>query len=144
MAGITLLAEGQAKPGFQFVYVGGTPVCRTCPYRHACLTLDPGRQYEVTNVRSIQHPCALQEVTANVVEVKPVSRTVLVDAGAGSAVAGSSIEVGRFACARIDCANWEDCAGPNLPTKQKFRIEKVHPERAECLIGRSLRRIEVI
>jgi uncharacterized protein (UPF0179 family) len=142
MAGITLLAEAHAKPGFQFIYVGGAAVCRTCPYRHACLTLDAGRRYEVTSVRAVQHPCALQEATANVVEVKPVPRPVVVDAS--SAIAGSSIEVGRFSCSRLDCANWEICAGPSLPAKQKFRIEKVHPDRAECRIGRSLKRIEVV
>jgi uncharacterized protein (UPF0179 family) len=142
MAGITLIAETQAKPGFQFVYMGGQPVCRACPYRHACLTLDVGRQYEVTQVRAVKHPCALQEATANVVEVRPVSRSLVVDAR--SAVAGSSIELGRFGCNRIDCANWGICAGPSVPPKQKYRVEKVHPERAECLIGRTLRRIEVV
>ncbi|MCI4369503.1 MAG: UPF0179 family protein, partial [Thermoplasmata archaeon] len=69
MADITLIASSQAKPGFEFVYFGGAPVCRTCPYRHACLTLDVGRRYEVTKVRPVTHPCALQESEAHVVEV---------------------------------------------------------------------------
>jgi uncharacterized protein (UPF0179 family) len=142
MAGITLLSEVQAKPGFEFVYLGGAPVCRTCPYRHACLTLDVGRRYEVVQVRPVQHPCALQESTANVVEVKPIARPTVVDSR--SAIPGSSIELGRFSCARIDCTNWDICAGPSLPPKQKYRIEKVHPEKAECLIGRTLRRVEVV
>jgi uncharacterized protein (UPF0179 family) len=142
MTEITLLAEHQSKPGYQFIYLGGAPVCRTCPYRHACLTLDVGRKYAVTRVRPIQHPCALQETTANVVEVQPVGRTLVVDAG--SAVAGSSLEVSRFDCRRIDCPNWQRCAGPSVPARQKFRIEKVQAEPAECLIGRKLRQVEVI
>jgi uncharacterized protein (UPF0179 family) len=142
MAEITLLSERQARPGYQFVYLGGAPVCRTCPYRHACLTLDVGRRYAVSRVRPIQHPCALQETTANVVEVQPVARTVVVDANA--AIAGSSIEIGRFDCARLDCPNWDVCAGPSLPSRQKFRIEKVHAEPAECRIGRRLRAVEVL
>jgi uncharacterized protein (UPF0179 family) len=142
MAEITLLSERQARPNFEFVYLGGAPVCRTCPYRHACLTLDVGRRYSVTKVRPIQHPCALQETTANVVEVQPVARTLVVDAS--SAVAGSSIEIGRFECRRMDCPNWDICAGPSVAPRQKFRIEKVHNGPAECRIGRTLRQVEVI
>ena len=61
MAEITLLAIAEAREGFEFVYQGGAPICRTCAYRHACLTLDPGRRYSVTRVRPVTHPCALQE-----------------------------------------------------------------------------------
>ena len=64
MADITLLSQAQAKVGFEFVYQGAAPVCRTCPYRHACLTLDAGRRYPVTHVRPVTHPCALQETSA--------------------------------------------------------------------------------
>lgn len=140
MADITLIARSEAREGFEFVYQGGAPVCRTCPYRHACLTLDPGRRYAVTKVRPISHPCALQESEANVVEVKPVPRTLVVDAR--GAIVGSSVETGRFACARLDCSNWAICAGPSLPVKQRFRIETVHPELTECKIGRTLKRVE--
>ena len=79
MAEITLIASSQAKDGFEFVFQGAAPVCRTCPYRHACLTLDPGRRYAVTKVRPVTHPCALQETAANVVEVQPIARTLVVD-----------------------------------------------------------------
>jgi uncharacterized protein (UPF0179 family) len=142
MAEITLLAENQAKPGFEFVYHGAAPVCRTCPYRHACLTLDIGRRYAVTRVRPVQHPCALQETVANVVEVAPAPRRLLVEAG--SAITGSSIEVGRYRCSRLDCPNWDACAGPSLPPKQRYRIVKVNAEAAECLVGRSLRAVEAL
>jgi uncharacterized protein (UPF0179 family) len=142
MAEITLLSSTQARPGFRFVYMGGAAVCRTCPYRHACLTLDVGRAYEVARVRPIQHPCALQETNANVVEVRAAPRELVVDAG--SAVAGSSLEVTRYNCRRIDCPNWERCAGPSVPPRQKFRLEKVHSGAATCLIGRSLRQVEVV
>jgi uncharacterized protein (UPF0179 family) len=142
VADITLISESQAKPGFEFVYWGAAPVCRTCPYRHACLTLDVGRRYAVSKVRPVKHPCALQESAANVVEVKPVPRPMVVPAG--SAVAGSSIDVGRYLCARLDCPNWQICAGPTVPPKQRFTITKVTPEAAECRIGRSLRRVEAV
>jgi len=140
MADITLLANGQARVGFEFTYGGSAPVCRTCPYRHACLTLDVGRRYAVTKVRPVEHPCALQETTANVVEVKPIPQSLLVDSP--SAIVGSSVEVGRYACLRLDCPNWDRCAGPSLPPKQRFRVEAVDPQPATCLIGRSLRRID--
>jgi uncharacterized protein len=142
MSDITLLSQAQAKVGFEFVYVGAAPVCRTCPYRHACLTLDPGRRYEVTRVRPVTHPCALQETTASVVEVQPVARELVVESQ--TAVVGSSVETGRFGCRRMDCANWEICSGPSLPAKQRFRIEKVHPELAECRIGRTLKRVDAV
>jgi uncharacterized protein (UPF0179 family) len=142
VAEITLLASAEARNGFEFVYQGGGPVCRTCPYRHACLTLDPGRQYVVTKVRPVTHPCALQESAANVVEVRAVHRPLVVDAR--SAVVGSSVEVGRYPCRRLDCPNWWDCAGPTLPTKQRFQIETVEDGPAECRIGRTLRRVEAV
>ena len=142
MAEITLLASAEAKEGFEFIYEGGAPVCRTCPYRHACLTLDAGRRYAVTKVRTVKHPCALQETDANVVEVKPVARALVVESR--SAVVGSSVEIGRFACRRLDCPNWWDCAGPSLPPKQRYRIERVDPGPAECLIGRTLKRVEAV
>jgi uncharacterized protein (UPF0179 family) len=142
MADITLLAHEQAQPGFEFVYLGGGPVCRTCPYRHACLTLETGRKYTVTKVRTVHHPCALQETEANVVEVNPVPRPLVVDSR--SAVVGSSVEVGRYPCQRLDCPNWSICAGPSLPAKQKFRVERVTEEPAECRIGRTLKRVDAL
>ncbi|MCI4318280.1 MAG: UPF0179 family protein [Thermoplasmata archaeon] len=142
MADITLISAAQAKPGFEFVYMGAAPICRTCPFRHACLTLDMGRRYKITKVRPVQHPCALQETTANVVEVAAMPRALVVESR--SAVVGSSIEMGRFACSRVDCPNWNICAGPSLPPKQRFRIEKVDREPAECRIGRTLKRVEAV
>jgi uncharacterized protein len=142
MADITLLATGEAQEGFEFVYQGGAPVCRTCPYRHACLTLDPGRKYVVTKVRAVTHPCALQESEAHVVEVAPRARSLVVDAR--SAVVGSSVEVGRYPCRRLDCPNWSVCAGPSLPVKQRYRIERTEPEPAECRIGRTLKRVDAV
>jgi len=142
MAEITLLATAQAKAGFVFTYMGPAPVCRTCPYRHACLTLDAGRRYAITKVRPVTHPCALQEAPANVVEVQPIARALVVEAR--SAVVGSSVETGRYSCSRLDCPNWNVCAGPSLPAKQRFRIEKVHPEAAECRIGRTLKRVDAV
>jgi len=142
MAEITLLAIAESREGFQFDYQGGAPICRTCAFRHACLTLDPGRRYAVTRVRPVTHPCALQESDAHVVEVKPVARPLVVDAR--SAVVGSSIETGRFACRRLDCPNWSICAGPSLPSKQRYRIERVDDGPAECRIGRTLKRVEAV
>lgn len=142
MADITLLSKAQAAPGFSFVYQGGAAICRTCPYRHACLTLDPGRRYEVTKVRAVTHPCALQESEANVVEVRPVPRPFVVESR--SAVVGASVEVGRFPCARLDCPNWGICAGPTLPPKQRFRVERVRDGPAECRIGRTLKTVEAV
>ncbi len=142
MAEITLLATTEAHEGYEFVYQGGGPVCRTCPYRHACLTLDPGRKYTVTKVRAIAHPCALQEAEANVVEVKAAPRPLVVDPQ--SAIVGSTVEVGRYPCRRLDCPNWWACAGPALPAKQRFRVTAVAPGLAECRIGRTLKRVDAI
>jgi uncharacterized protein (UPF0179 family) len=142
MPDITLLAVAESREGFEFVYQGGAPVCRTCPYRHACLTLDVGRKYTVTRVRDVTHPCALQETDAHVVEVKPVPRPLVVESR--SAVVGSQVEVGRYSCRRLDCPTWWICAGPGLPPKQKFRIERVEDGLAECRIGRTLKRVDAV
>lgn len=142
MPEITLLGIAEAHEGYEFVYQGGAPVCRTCPYRHACLTLDAGRRYAVVKVRPVTHPCALQETDAHVVEVKPLPRPLLVEAR--SAIVGSKVEVGRYGCSRLDCPNWQICAGPSLPPKQRYRIEAVGDGLAECRIGRTLKRVEAV
>jgi uncharacterized protein (UPF0179 family) len=142
MASITLLAHAQSRPGFEFVYQGGAPVCRTCPYRQACLTLEVGRRYAVAKVRPVTHPCALQETEANVVEVTPIARPLVVDSR--SATVGASVEVGRYECARLDCPNWQICAGPSLAPKQRYLIEKVEPGPAECRIGRTLKQVQAV
>ncbi|MCI4349558.1 MAG: UPF0179 family protein [Thermoplasmata archaeon] len=142
MPDITLLSRDQARAGFEFVYQGGGPVCRKCPYRLACLTLDAGRRYRVERVRPVEHPCALQETIANVVEVTPIARTLVVEAR--SAIVGSSVETGRYACGRLDCSNYEVCAGPAMPAKQRYHIARIHPEVAECRIGRTLKRVEAV
>ncbi len=142
MPEITLLSVEQAREGFEFVYQGGAPPCRTCPYRHACLTLDPGRRYAVTKVRAVTHPCALQETDAHVVEVTPVGRPLVVEAR--SAVVGSQVEVARYPCRRLDCPTWWICAGPALPAKQRYRIEAVAEGSAECRIGRTLKRVDAV
>ncbi len=61
-----------------------------------------------------------------------------------SAVVGATVDVERYACRRLDCPNWTVCAGPTLPSKQRFRVTQVENERAECRIGRTLRRAEVV
>lgn len=142
MAEITLIASGQARPGFQFTYEGAAPVCRTCPYRHACLTLDTGRRYEVTHVRPVQHPCALQETVASVVEVRAVARPAVVEARA--AIVGSSVEVARYSCRRLDCPTYDLCAGPRVPARQRFRVDAVDGDAAPCLIGRELKRVNAV
>ncbi|HEV2520651.1 MAG TPA: UPF0179 family protein [Thermoplasmata archaeon] len=142
MAEITLLSNAQAQVGFEFVYLGGAPVCRTCPYRHACLTLDAGRRYRVSKVRPVQHPCALQEVNANVVEVEPIPRSLVVDARA--AIVGGSVDTGRVECTRLDCPNWDICAGPSIPAKQRYRVERAGGALAECRIGRTLKQVDVV
>jgi uncharacterized protein len=142
MPEITFLSVAQSREGFEFVYQGGAPICRTCPYRHACLTLDPGRRYSVVKVRSVVHPCALQESDAHVVEVKPVARSLVVDSR--SAIVGSQVEVSRYPCRRLDCANWSICAGPEAPAKQRFHVEAVDDEPAECKIGRTLKRVDAV
>lgn len=140
MPEITLIAKEQARPGFVFTFMGAAPVCRTCPYRQACLTLDTGRRYEIVGVRPVSHPCALQETEARVVEVAARPRTLLVDGPA--AVAGATVEVGRTECSRLDCPNWDDCAGPSLGPKARYRVVSAETERTTCLIGRNLKRVE--
>ena len=142
MAEITLLAKSEARQGYEFVYEGGGPVCRTCPYRHACLTLDAGRKYVVTKVRTVSHPCALQESEASVVEVQPAARSMVVDSR--SAVVGSSVEIGRYPCRRLDCPTWWICAGPSLAAKQRYRVTAVDAGPVECRIGRTLKRVDAV
>jgi uncharacterized protein (UPF0179 family) len=130
MPDITMIAQTQAKPGFVFFYQGGAG------------PLEAGHRYQVQAVRAVKHPCALQETDAKVVEVAPVPRPLLVEAGA--AFEGSTVEQGRFSCSRLDCPNWDACAGPSLADKSKFRIVKVDPTKAVCLIGRNLKRVEAV
>jgi hypothetical protein len=136
MATITLLSARQAKPGFVLNYMGATPVCGPCRFRNACLTLDAGHRYQVKAVRSVKHPCALQENEACVVEMENVPRTLVVDAV--GAVEGATVEVARYSCKRLDCPRWEDCAGPTLGPRSKFTIDDIMEENV-CLAGRRVK-----
>jgi hypothetical protein len=136
MATITLLSVDQAKPGFEFTYLGAAPACGPCRFRNACLSLDLGHRYVVSAVRAVKHPCAMQESEACVVEVEPVLRQLVVDAN--GAVPGATVEIGRYPCNRLDCPHWNDCAGPSLGGKSRFTIEEVREEKV-CLAGRRIK-----
>lgn len=136
MTTITLLSHQQANVGFQFHYLGATSPCGPCRFRNACLTLEPGHRYVVKNVRPLKHKCALQETDANVIEVDPVPRTLVVEAS--GAVVGSGVEVSRYRCNLLHCPHWHDCAGPSLADRTKFVVQEVMEEKV-CLAGRRIR-----
>src|SRR5205823_2580390 len=67
---ITLVGEGQAQVGHEFVYRGPQPECRPCKVRAACLNQALGQRYRIKRVRDVTHPCLLNEERARVVEVE--------------------------------------------------------------------------
>ena len=56
---LTIVDSKLAKVGYEFVNYGEAEECRTCKLAKACLNLEAGRKYRVTNTRDKEHECRI-------------------------------------------------------------------------------------
>lgn len=135
MAEVTLVGEGQAIPGREFVYRGPQPACRPCKVRAACLNQELGRRYRIQKVRDVRHECLLNEGRARVVEVEPSPPACSV--AARTAVEGAVLAFEQLVCANTACPNFRTCHPVGIDPGARIRILDVGPE-LDCPLGYSI------
>jgi len=120
---VTLIGEGQARKGYEFVYVGPLAECKECKYKTVCFNLDPGRRYVVSGIRDKKHPCKVHEGDVQVVEVNPAPIPMAVDEKI--AVEGSTVSIEKRTCNDLSCAHYKMCNPDVFDWNKKYKIEKV-------------------
>jgi uncharacterized protein (UPF0179 family) len=135
MTQITLVGEGQATVGGEFVYRGPQPECRPCPVKAACLNQELGRRYRIVKVRDVRHDCLLNEGRARVVEVtaEPPACSVM----ERTAIEGAVLAYERIVCANAACPNYRTCHPVGIEPGMRIRLLDVGPP-LECPLGYSL------
>ena len=132
---VTLLGEGQAAVGQEFVYRGPQPECAPCKVKSVCLNQDIGRRYRVTRVRDVSHPCLLNEERARAVEVEPAPPPCSLSVRAG--VEGALVSYEGVVCANGRCPNFRTCHPIGLELGARLKVLEVGAE-LECPLGYEL------
>ncbi len=143
MTEVTLIGEGIAEPGREFVYEGETQRCADCPYRRQCLNLEPDRRYRITDVREGAQslPCAVHEDDVIAVEVEEVSVTVNVPAR--QALSGNRTTLAG-PCPHVDCPSHAYCVPGGADFEEDYRILEVtgDPPHESCALDRELSQVK--
>lgn len=133
---LTLVGSMQAKIGFKFVHNGSAEPCNSCQLRKVCIeNLEPGRVYEVVNVREMVHPCMLHENGVKAVEVTFSSVPVALEPK--QAVKGATI-IYKYIDCTSDCPNIDLCRPSALRPGDRCIIEEINGN-IDCQIGRKLK-----
>ncbi len=140
MVHVTLVGEGQAAAGREFVYRGPQPECRECKVKAACLNQEPGVRYRILAVRDVTHPCLLNEERARVVEVEPAPPECSVPARA--AVEGAVLAYERLVCANAACVNFRTCHPVGIESGTRLTLLEVGRE-LTCPLGYVIARARV-
>ena len=132
---ITLVGEGQAQVGHEFVYRGPQPECRPCKVRAACLNQALGQRYRIKRVRDVTHPCLLNEERARVVEVELAPPEASLPSRA--AIEGAVLSYEKTVCSNAACPNFRLCHPIGIEAGMRVRVQDVGAE-LECPLGYSL------
>ena len=132
---ITLVGERQAVPGYEFVYRGPQPECGPCKVRGACLNQVLGHRYRIQRVRSVSHPCLLNEERARVVEVEPAPPDCSVSSR--SAIEGAVVAYEKIVCSNVVCPHFRTCHPIGIEPGARIRLLDLGPE-LDCPLGYSL------
>jgi uncharacterized protein (UPF0179 family) len=135
---LTLIGVKQAKKGTKFVHIGNAEICKDCELYKVCIgNLEPGRVYEIVDVRNIQHPCKIHEDGVRVVEVTYSSIQVALEAK--QAILGATITYSPIDCVFPDCPLIDACKPSSLFEGDKCIIENVLKKIDGCRAGKKLR-----
>jgi len=140
MSLVTLLQEGQDRPGHEFIYRGPSPECKECKVKAVCLNQEVGKRYRVMRLRDVLHPCPLSGFRARVVEVEPVAPAFSIHIR--RAVEGSVVEYQGLDCNRTDCPNYRICHPMGVEIGMKVKVVKVGQE-LRCPLGYEITPVDV-
>ena len=132
---ITLVGEGPAVAGHEFVYRGPQPECRPCKVKAACLNQEMGRRYRITKVRDVRHECLLNEGHARVVEVESAPPEYSI--ASRTAVEGAVLAYEKIVCANAACPNYRTCHPIGIEPGMRVRVLEVGPM-LDCPLGYSI------
>ncbi len=135
---LTLVGVRQAKIGFKFIHCGAVDLCKSCTLQKVCIeNLEPGRVYEVVNVRDVVHPCKIHEDGVKTVEV--VFSPILAVLDSKQAVKGALILYKPIECHFSDCPNINLCNPEFLRPGDRCIVESVEGVINDCQAGKTLR-----
>ena len=144
MGQITLIGEGLATAGREFVYHGAAEGCEGCPYRDQCLNLEEGRRYRVVDRREHAQtlPCAVHEDDVIAVEVELT--TVTTNVPTNQALAGNKTTLAG-PCPHIECPSHSYCVPDGIEFDTEYRINEIHgePPHEVCHLDRELTHVEM-
>ncbi len=137
---ITLVPKTFARKGYRFVFEGKVDSeCKKCSLFNVCIkNLEPGRIYEIVNIRNKKHKCKIYESEVLVVEV--VEADVEAFIKTSMAVEGAIISYNPVNCNEYLCPNFKLCKPLGLKQGDKCKIIKVF-EKLKCSKGISLTRV---
>ncbi len=141
MAIITLIGNNGAKAGYRFTYRGALTECRDCKLKTVCFNLDIGTEYEVDEVRDVQHECNLHEGGVRVVTLKTVPLHLAIPSkiAEGSVLTYSENRV-QSGCKKIGCLHYSICHPEGLKQGNKYKILEVLDD-LECALDESLKEV---
>jgi uncharacterized protein len=139
---LTLVPSTLAKKGYRFTFAGPNKdiECAACPFQKLCFGLEPGRTYEVRQVRDVQHPCELHDegkVRAVAVEEVTFPSSIERKHLRGTAAHWTPVD-----CGRPSCANWSLCHPVGHSSGAKHAIVKTHGA-VECPAGFDVERVDL-
>jgi uncharacterized protein (UPF0179 family) len=129
---VTLVGEGQATVGREFVYRGPQAECRECKVKAACLNQEIGVRYRIVSVREVSHPCLLNEDRACVVEVEPAPPECSLPVR--KAVEGATVTYEGLVCSNAACPNYRTCHPIGIEPGTRLKILEAGKE-LDCPLG---------
>jgi uncharacterized protein (UPF0179 family) len=142
MKKLTLVDSKMAKVGYEFVNYGEAEECKECKLAKACLNLESGRKYRVTNTRDKEHDCKIAG-KATVVEVEECDVAAALDQK--KVFIGSKITFEPISCDNILCKNMKHCKPDGLERGNACKIldaaGKIKCEKGNNLVLASLKRL---
>ena len=139
---LTLVPSTLAAKGHRFTFAGPNKgiECAACPFTKLCFGLEPGRRYEVKQVREVQHPCELHDegkVRVVVAEEVPFTATLERKHLRGTAAPWEGPD-----CKRPSCKNWALCHPVGPVAGARHAIVKQHGA-VECPVGFDLEKVDL-
>ncbi len=120
---ITLIGKEQAHIGNRFYFIGPLTECRDCKLKGVCFNLEPGHQYEVTNLRDTEHDCEVFNDKVRVVELEKIPTKATVQKKV--VIEGSMITYESNDCARLGCEHYAECHPVGLENGDKRTVTDI-------------------
>ena len=141
MGKVSLIGKALAKEGQVFTYVGETPECGSCKLSKICQSLDAGKRYRVSKVRTKEHECPVHDL-GTVVAVEVEEMPIEVSVPSKKAMEAAVVSLDDESCPIRWCPNNFLCRRELFPKGTKVALTSVHEE-LECPKGLKLKRTVV-